>query len=199
MSEYMIARTSWLADMECLSDSERGRLFTALLTYAASGEKQEPRGTERVLFYKMANEIDVNAIEMSNIYINKHNNFTSQESKENVNNRFSKFWDSYPVKVSKKKAEAIFNKLNPDDKTIDLMLHSIDVWKQSRQWQEGYIPHPDTWLRGERWNDEPPKTPQAQVKRNARAGYANRTVTMEDLKDIIVDLTADDVGIGGLE
>ena len=51
--EYLIAHTSWLDEMLGLCDSERGRLFTALLQYAASGEMQEPRGSERILYHKL--------------------------------------------------------------------------------------------------------------------------------------------------
>ena len=56
--EYLIAHTSWLDEMLGLCDSERGRLFTALLQYAASGEMQEPRGSERILYHKLIKCID---------------------------------------------------------------------------------------------------------------------------------------------
>jgi len=191
MSEYLIARTSWLDDMEGLSDSERGRLFTALLMFAASGEKQEPRGTERVLFNKMcrecANDVQMHKddVQMSNIDINKHKDLSTQVStKERKNTTpFDTFWDSYPVKVNKKRCAELWKKLNPDEELVKNMLSSIEAWKQTRQWREGYVPYPDTWLRGEKWNDEIPADPRNRIK---NTGYASRIITDDQIQ--FVDL-----------
>lgn len=88
-------------------------------------------------------------------------NVTSVTSEENriEENRidthvsFENFWSLYPRKVEKKKAEDKWNKL---DEEIQMVILS-DLPKRTvedRQWLAGYIPHPTTYLNGERWNDE---------------------------------------------
>ena len=196
MSDYLIARTSWLADMECLSDSERGRLFTALLSYAASGEKQEPRGSERVLFYKMCNDVcnDMcNAQDLHNIYINNSSNTLTQVSNNGTKNTqtytesFDRFWSVYPSKVNKKRAYDVWKKLKPDDDLVEKMLKSIEAWKRTRKWMSGYVPNPDKWLRGENWNDEIPAEP---MSKNPALRYEQQRITDDAIAALTVDLSA---------
>lgn len=68
---------------------------------------------------------------------------------------FASFWEAYPKKVGKPKAEAAFKKLQVDDAVLAKMLDAIERQKQSDQWQEPkFIPHPTTWLNQRRWEDE---------------------------------------------
>ena len=65
---------------------------------------------------------------------------------------FEKFWQEYPKKVKKKTAKDIWMRKKPD---LDTLLDDIDNRLASdEQWRSGYIPHPTTYLNGERWNDE---------------------------------------------
>ena len=65
---------------------------------------------------------------------------------------FEKFWQEYPKKVKKKTAKDIWLRKKPD---LDTLLDDIDNRLASdEQWRSGYIPHPTTYLNGERWNDE---------------------------------------------
>jgi hypothetical protein len=89
----------------------------------------------------------------------KLNKIKEKEIKENINRSFDLFWELYPRKVGKLKAREKFEtkyreyKLNGD--FIKLLLNSIELQKKSKQWQNPeHIPHPLTWLNGERWNDE---------------------------------------------
>lgn len=68
--------------------------------------------------------------------------------------RFETFWDAYPRKASKKDARVAFARLNPDAELFTRMLDAIAQQRVSRQWREGFIPYPATWLNGERWTDE---------------------------------------------
>lgn len=97
--------------------------------------------------------------------------------------RFETFWDAYPRKVAKKAARVAFARVNPDMELFTQMLDAIAAQKVSRQWRDGYIPHPATWLNGERWADEvvalvpaapPAMLTKAQVRsqRNAAAAAA---------------------------
>ena len=72
--------------------------------------------------------------------------------KNNKENDFDKFWNLYPLKVQKKKAEVSWNRLSEANRAAAL----ADV--PCRKFKEGFIPHPTTYLNGERWNDEEIKT-----------------------------------------
>jgi hypothetical protein len=70
---------------------------------------------------------------------------------------FEKFWSAYPRHVAKSDAQKKFEKLNPDDELLAVMLAAIEKQKKSEQWvKDGgqYIPHPSTWLNQRRWEDE---------------------------------------------
>jgi len=83
---------------------------------------------------------------------------------------FSMFWKAYPRKVGPANAKKTFAKINPDEELLKKILHAIEqqkriVWKDK---DSQYIPHPSTWLTGERWEDEvstfvKPLTPAEQA------------------------------------
>ncbi len=58
MVKYMKVYHDWLAVMEPLSDDERGRLITAALLYASTGEAVELTGAERYVFPVIRLQID---------------------------------------------------------------------------------------------------------------------------------------------
>jgi hypothetical protein len=72
------------------------------------------------------------------------------------NNYFEEFWKAYPRQTNKGFAKKVFEKLKVDDAMLTKMIQAIyvqnkNVWKDKDQ---QYIPHPSTWLNGERWEDE---------------------------------------------
>lgn len=69
--------------------------------------------------------------------------------------RFETFWAAYPRKTNRKSALRAFVARRPDHVLLAAWLDAIERQKQGRQWREGVIPHAATWLRGERWLDEP--------------------------------------------
>lgn len=83
---------------------------------------------------------------------------------------FPEFWKAYPRKVGPANAKKTFAKINPDEELFKKILHAIEqqkriVWKDK---DSQYIPHPSTWLNGERWEDEvstfvKPLTPAEQA------------------------------------
>lgn len=99
-------------------------------------------------------------------------------NKKECERNFEKFWEAYPRKVGKQNAYKAFLKLKVDSETLEKILFAINQQKSSEQWQdERYIPHPSTWLNGERWNDELPKPKksygnymQRSVRDNPRFG-----------------------------
>lgn len=85
-----------------------------------------------------------------------------EKEKENktIAQKFAQFWEAYPLKKSKTKAEKIFAKINPDDELLQAMIRAIGEQEQERQRlleKNDFCPswkHPTTWLNGECWNDE---------------------------------------------
>lgn len=67
---------------------------------------------------------------------------------------FERFWQAYPRKVGRVKAEAAFKKV---DVPVDVLMAALESHKRSDQWKKDngqFIPHPATWLNGKRWEDE---------------------------------------------
>ena len=67
---------------------------------------------------------------------------------------FEDFYAAYPKKVSKVKAEKLWNKLSESKKHLAITdIH--DRKERHWQWQDKqYIPAPDVYLRNEKWTDE---------------------------------------------
>jgi hypothetical protein len=72
----------------------------------------------------------------------------------NKMNDFDTFWAAYPWKAAKKDARKAWEQSAQVRPSIEAILTAISAAKESRQWREGFVPLPATWLRGERWDDE---------------------------------------------
>ena len=87
------------------------------------------------------------------------NNQRSETMKKHWNgdtkiNGFDKFWEAYPNKKDKQKAQKAWIKHQPD---IVNVLKALVTQKGSEQWKKGngqFIPLPSTWINGARWDDE---------------------------------------------
>lgn len=74
------------------------------------------------------------------------------DNKEDID-RFEKFWKKYPRKIAKPNAKKAWLRIKPDDALTQKMIDAID--KQGLYGREiQFVPHPATWLNGERWEDE---------------------------------------------
>lgn len=81
----------------------------------------------------------------------------AQEEAGRIEAGFEQFWKIYPRKEDKKRAKRIWTKLRPDDGTVAEILEAVRRQSGSDQWTRdggAYIPHPSSWLNGERWKDE---------------------------------------------
>jgi hypothetical protein len=70
---------------------------------------------------------------------------------------FDKFWKLYPRKESKDRAKKAWIKLNPCQELFNLIANALEYRSQTKEWlAEGgrYVPHPEKWLNGKRWEDE---------------------------------------------
>ena len=86
-----------------------------------------------------------------------------------VHPMFDAFWQAYPKRIAKAKAEEAFSKLNPDEELMKVMLAALKAWSKTEQWQKDggqFIPNPTTWLNQRRWEDELPQE---------NYGYSNAT------------------------
>ena len=93
----------------------------------------------------------------SNPNPNPNPNPTRARAQENTH--FEEFWSVYPRHEDKQAAKRAFDKINPDDDLLQVMLKAIADWKESDQWQEDggkFIPYPSSWLNKRRWEDEVP-------------------------------------------
>jgi hypothetical protein len=75
---------------------------------------------------------------------------------------FDQFWKAYPRKVGKQTCKLIWDKLDPNKKLLGQMIATLQWQRETRDWIDGYIPHPSTWLNGHRWEDEPPENLNSQ-------------------------------------
>ena len=108
-----------------------------------------------------------------------HNNINKiyvKENKKDISDRFDRFWSVYPRKVAKPDAKKKFEKLNPDDDLLEVMIKAVEKQKQSDQWTKEngqFIPHPSTWIHQRRWEDETP-VPDRHIKTVVAQGYEQR-------------------------
>jgi hypothetical protein len=71
---------------------------------------------------------------------------------------FEQFWDGYPRKENKKRAETAFKNLSKQNQLKAIQ----DSGERYKHTDKKFIPHATTYINGERWNDEKPKS-QKQV------------------------------------
>ena len=73
---------------------------------------------------------------------------------------FESFWSVYPKKVGKKEARKKWDKLTQKQQLEVMSKLPTQVERDYSRRQKIHIPHPTTYLNGERWNDEiiKPKT-----------------------------------------
>lgn len=74
---------------------------------------------------------------------------------------FGEFWSAYPRKVGKGEAEKAWKVTKGVE--LKTILQAIERARATEQWRKDggqFIPHPATWLRQKRWEDEPEATPR---------------------------------------
>lgn len=77
---------------------------------------------------------------------------TDTDTDINITHDFEKFFAAYPNKKDKKKALAAWRKTKPN---LQDVLNALQWQKKTKNWIDGFIPLPSTYLNGERWKDEP--------------------------------------------
>lgn len=81
---------------------------------------------------------------------------TTRKRKSVLPELFTRFWESYPRKLSKNKAVKAWEQINPDAELADKIITAVSA-QSATIWVDKdleFIPYPGTWLNQERWNDE---------------------------------------------
>ena len=86
---------------------------------------------------------------------------------EDARDRFGEFWAAYPRKVNKMRAAKIWKSQKLDERATEILADISKRKALDAQWlQLQYIPHPTTYLNGQRWEDE--ITPHAPIAQNVQ-------------------------------
>ena len=87
--------------------------------------------------------------------IKKETTLKSYCASNDTHSRFKEFWDLYPRKKDKARAAKIWERKGCDA-NADMILKDIrNRMALDAQWQDPqYIPHPTTYLNGQRWEDD---------------------------------------------
>lgn len=189
--EYFCCFHAYRKKLESLSDSEKGRLWDALMIYSETGERAKLNGREAIAFDFIAADIDAakekyaqkcrtnkqNREKGTSTTVDDrarpstNNDETHQTKNKNITpltpqgELFGRFWAAYPKKVGKANCERWFARHKVDEETLQAMFESLAYLKTTEQWQKDggqYIPNPQTWLNGRRWEDESAKPPQRE-------------------------------------
>lgn len=86
-----------------------------------------------------------------------------------MDDSFETFWARYPKRKAKADARKAWQQMN-GDKHLDAILAALEWQTREEDWLKNggqYVPYPASYLRGERWEDEPTETPQLK-ERTAR-------------------------------
>jgi hypothetical protein len=96
---------------------------------------------------------------------------------------FDRFWAAYPRKVGKGAARSAWKSGKLTGK-LDAILAAVEKQKASEQWRKDggqFIPHPATWLRQERWEDEGLSPPTARATVPAESARARHDRALREI------------------
>lgn len=70
--------------------------------------------------------------------------------------RFEKFWEAYPRKEARARAESAWGEIRPDDDLTQIIIDAINTARamDPRFATKQYTPHPGNWLRNREWESE---------------------------------------------
>jgi hypothetical protein len=91
---------------------------------------------------------------------------------------FDQFWSKYPRKVAKTEAFNAWTSLKLTMFDLDAIFTALEWQCAQAQWDNPvFIPHPATYLRGRRWEDERPASPIVATTSlaSSRQQYGRRT------------------------
>lgn len=141
------------------NEKQMDQFKKAINKYKASVKNGKKNGTQEEP-KSAPNNIPKKGVEHKNTRTQEHKKVLSTytgTSKIETDNQFEVFWESYPKKVGKKGAIRAWQKAIDSGIDHSDILAGVERGKRCQQWtRDGgqFIPHPTTWLNGEKWNDE---------------------------------------------
>lgn len=88
----------------------------------------------------------------SNTNSNTNTNTNTKAELKEEKIPFSHFWELYPKKVEKQRAEEKWNRMSLKDQQA--VIADLPRRSQAPPWNKGYVIYPMKYLNGKRWNDE---------------------------------------------
>jgi hypothetical protein len=148
------------------ADDYTTKLVKSKLSQAvdSKGVLESPRKSEKVPLDK--NRIDKNRIDKNNKKL------------------FDIFYDAYPKKIKRPKAEKAFKKITPEE--LDLILENIKKQFELGAWnpnEKQFIPSPEAYINGRRWEDEIIPRAGGAVERFVKP-------TIDEVEDFLSELNA---------
>ena len=98
--------------------------------------------------------------------VNKINNMPESETdseslpekqKSKLEISFDEFWESYPKKKSRGKAEKVWKSIKPNKELVAMMIEKLAQAKICSDWKKDngqFIPYPASWLNAKMWEDD---------------------------------------------
>lgn len=97
------------------------------------------------------------------------------ETAQLQNEYFKRFWLMYPRKAKQFQAQLAWNALPVDVELYEKILKAVERYSKTRQWADKtYVPYPENFLDGKRWEDDIPT--DAPKKKNDVAAAAEAVV-----------------------
>lgn len=140
-----------------------------LLNHAKHREKKDPEIRRKQVREAVARHRAKanNVINSVNNVINVSQSKPKSEVRSQITEDFNTFWSVYPRKVKKKEALKVWKTLSPDADLFEKIMSSLKAQVAGVDWQKDngtFIPHPTSWLRGRRWEDEPARPKSLSVE-----------------------------------
>jgi hypothetical protein len=171
MRNWLAITPEVLQALQVCQTDHTGAITESMITEAITGDNVQP-----------INEIT--GITKNPVYISstpveeqkKKRTYTRRVISNQDDPLFAEFWQAYPRKVGKDDARKAWRTRKPDASLLATMLHSLEWQRSSASWTKDggeYIPHPATYLRQGRWQDERPAPAKPRHTPYIGAGATN--------------------------
>lgn len=135
--------------------------------------------------YKEVLNISSTERERENTELNKEQKLLSQlngrplplEETKIQNEYFKRFWLMYPRKAKQFQAQLAWNALPVDVELYERILQAVEKYSKTKQWADKtYVPYPENFLDGKRWEDDIPEDTPKPTRKNDVAAAAEAVV-----------------------
>lgn len=93
------------------------------------------------------------------------------------NEYFKRFWLMYPRKAKQFQAQLAWNALPVDVELYEKILKAVERYSKTRQWADKtYVPYPENFIDGKRWEDDIPDDAPKPTRKNDVAAAAEAVV-----------------------